>query len=223
MPEIMKTIAIIEDIQEVAENLHTVISSSSGFRCLSRHSSAEEALCFIDKHPADIYLVDLGLPGADGVTFIEKAKSMTPASDFVVYTVFEGADKLMAALAAGAAGYILKDWRPQEVIDSLTIVAKGGGILHPRMARRLFSYFSEISPPNQPLTPTEMDVLKKLKTGMTYDKIAEMNHVSRSTIETHIKHIYKKLNVKNRNDAVRTGILYGIIENERPDLRDIGL
>lgn len=206
-------LVVIEDQYDIAEALCHVISSAHGFSCVAKYHSAEEAMLCIENNSADIYLVDLGLPGMSGVDFIAEAKVSCPDADFVVYTLSESGKDLIDALSVGAVGYIVKGCSDQELIDGLSIVADGGGLIGPRMARRLFSHFQGIGPRKKKLTPTETDVLQKLKTGKTYNQIAASNHVSRSTVQSHVKNIYKKLNVRNRDDAVRTGVLFHLIDD----------
>jgi len=204
-------IAFIEDQYDVAEALFSAISSASDFCCIARYDCAEDAMGAIEKDCADIYLVDLGLPGMSGIDFIEQAKHHLPDTDFIVHTLSESGQNLIDALAAGAVGYVVKGENDQQLLDDLAVVVAGGALINPRMARRLIHHYHDIGPQKKALTKTETDVLEKLKTGMTYDQISEANHVSRSTIQTHIKNIYKKLHVNNRDDAVRTGVMFGVI------------
>ena len=206
------TIAFIEDQPDVAKNLCRIIASSPHFCCIANYANAEAAISSLATDCVDIYIVDLGLPGIGGIDFIEQAAACLPDTDFVVHTLSESGQDLIDAFTVGAVGYIVKGINDQEFLDELTIVATGGASINPRMARRLLHHYRAIGPRKRALTRTETNVLEKLKTGMTYDQIADANHVSRSTIQSHIKNIYKKLNVNNRNDAVRMGEQFGMIE-----------
>jgi len=209
------TIIYIEDERSLFENLHQTLQQSRDFECLSGFDNAEDALRGMEQGVADIYLVDLGLPGISGLEFIAKARELAPQSDFVVYTISESGKDLLDALAIGAVGYLVKGCSNEELIAGLNIVANGGGLITPRMARKLSHHFQAIGTQKNTLTMSEQQVLSLLKMGKTYAQIAEQNHVSISTIQTHVKHIYRKLNVTNRDDAVRTGVLFGLLEEQR--------
>lgn len=206
-------VAILEDLLEIAEQLKNILDQDVEISLVAHYLSAEEAIrSDLPSQRIDVFLVDLGLPGIDGLAFIERCRKLCPAAQYVVHTVSESSKDLMAALSAGAVGYVLKGSGDIEICNSLKIVAKGGGLLSPRMARRLVKYFSEAQSPKEVLTPTEINVLKKLKTGLTYAEIAELNSVSQHTIHTHVKNIYRKLNVGNREDAVKNALLFDVID-----------
>lgn len=117
----------------------------------------------------------------------------------------------MDALASGAVGYVLKGSSDAEICNSLKVVASGGSLLSARMARRLVHFFSEANSPRKILTPKEIEVLNRLKAGLTYAEIAKAQGVSPHTIHTHVKNIYRKLNVGNREDAVKNAVLFDVI------------
>lgn len=205
-------IVCVESQPEIADSFCRAVEVSLKFRCVACYTSAEEALQNLDRDQARIYLVALALPGLGGVDFIQKAKSVCKDSDFIVHSSSENEQDLVNAFSVGAVGYILKGISDEQLLAELEIVCDGGASISPKMARRLIDYFHVIGPQKKKLTRTETDVLNRLRDGMTYDQIAEIKHVSRSTVQTHIKNIYKKLNVNNRVDAVRAGVLFGMIE-----------
>ena len=209
------TIAILEDQIDVAAYLGEIISADQHLELRAVFSSTEEALLTgLQDLVIDVFLVDLGLPGLDGVSFITQAKILSPQSQFMVHTVTESSEKLWAALAAGAIGYILKGSHSQEVIDGLKIVAKGNTLLSPRMAAKLIRFFGSISGPVNPLTRRETDILNGLKAGHTYEEIAEARFLSTHTVHTHVKNIYQKLHVNNRDDAVRKAVAFKFLADE---------
>lgn len=204
-------VAILEDVAEIAEHLISIVTNDIDLVFVAHYPSAEAAIQDdLSGRLIDVFLVDLGLPGVDGIAFIARARQLCPSAQFVVHTVSESSKDLMAALAVGAVGYVLKGSSEAEISNSLKVVAKGGSLLSPRMASRLVRFFSDVSTPREVLTPREEDVLKKLKTGMTYAEIAVDCVVSQNTIHTHVKNIYRKLNVGNREDAVKNSILFGL-------------
>jgi len=205
-------VAIIEDQPDISQSMFDALSDVVDIRVVAQHTSAEDALKSIHEDKADIYIVDLGLPGINGVEFISQASAMLPETDFIVNTISENGRDLLNALSVGAVGYIIKGCLDKELIEGIEIVASGGGLISPRMARRLCYHFKGIGAPKKTLTKAETEVLNKLKSGYSYEEIAEKSNVSLSTIQTHIKNIYKKLNVNNRDDAVSTGMLFGMID-----------
>ena len=212
MSDLIK-IVILEDIPEIAAGLKRIVSQASGFDLVALYPSAEAALLDgLGAKEVDVFMVDLGLPGIDGIGFIRQVRPLFPKAHFVVHTVSESGKDLMAALAAGAVGYILKGSNAKEICSCLEIVAKGGSLLSPRMASRLVRYFSEVNAPRDILTPKELEILRELKTGLTYDQIAEKHFVSKHTVHTHIKRVYRKLNVNTRDEAVRSGVLFSMME-----------
>jgi len=204
-------IAVLEDVAEITEQLTHIISNDPELKLVSHYSSAEEALEEdLTELKIDVFLVDLGLPGMNGIDFIAWAKKECPTAQFLIHTVSDSSKDLMAALAVGAVGYVLKGSSPEEICNGLKIIAKGGSLLSPRMASRLAGFFNDIQSPKKVLTPTEVDILKKLKTGMTYAQVAEENVVSPHTIHTHVKNIYKKLNVGNRENAIKHAVFFDV-------------
>jgi DNA-binding NarL/FixJ family response regulator len=208
------TIAILEDVQEQADRLEQICAADPELLVVGKYSSAEEAIpvtCQVEQH-ADVYVVDLGLPGLNGTSFIAAARDNCPKSKFVVHTVCESSQGLLDALAVGAHGYILKGSSPEEICVVLKIIAKGGSIIGPRMADKLLRFFDKVVPPRQELTVTELEILRKLKTGMTYAAIAEAKCISPHTVHTHIKNMYTKLSVNSREEAVRNAVFFRLID-----------
>lgn len=207
-------VVLIEDQDDVAVNIVYILSKVPDIELRSIHFSAEDALAAINQDDADVYLVDLGLPGMSGVEFISQVSQKRPDTDFIVHTISENGRDLLEALSAGAVGYIIKGCADNDLIDGIKSVASGGGLLSPRMARRLCHYFKESGGSKNPLTKTETEVLNMLKTGESYELIAQQKNVSLSTIQSHIKSIYKKLNVNNRRDAILAGSLFGLLNEQ---------
>jgi two-component system NarL family response regulator len=208
----IQTVIAIEDDLDLAENLQQILTQQQEFEYLAGFNCAEQALKSLEVQVADLYLVDLGLPGIGGLEFIKRARQRCPQSDFIIYTISESGRDLLEALSVGAAGYLVKGCTEDEMISGLRTVADGGGLITPRMARKLSQHFSAIGSQSEPLTKMQKQVLGQLKTGKTYSRIADANHVSISTVQTHVKNIYRKLNVNNRDDAVRTGELFGLVK-----------
>lgn len=205
-------IVLLEDDSAQAEELMALMATVDHFRCQAHYTRADQALMHLGQDRADLYLVDLGLPGVSGIQFIESARSKRPQCEFIVHSISDSSQDLLAALSVGSAGYLLKGCSCQELIQGIECVAEGGGLIGPRMARRLTRYFQSLGSSEPVLTRAENRVLQQLKTGRTYNEIAEQLVVSPSTVQSHIKRIYAKLNVNSRTEAVHSGMLFGLID-----------
>lgn len=203
-------LVFIADCKDVSENLVHAIALAANFDCVAHYTTAEGAMSRLSQDNTDIYLVDLGLLGLTGLEFIKKAITYCPQMKFVVYTLSE--QHLVDAVCAGAVGYILKVSRDQKIIKGLREVAQGDGVICPKMAKTLSLKLKNISLQRKTLTKTETNILQKLKLEITYAEIAAANHVARTTVQTHIRSFYRKLNVNNRVDAVNKDILFDLIE-----------
>ncbi len=208
-------VAIVEDQPDIAEKLCTIIGESADLQVAALYSSAEEALRDgLPQKGIEVFLVDLGLPGLNGIHFITQAKGCCPEAHFLVHTISESGEKLWSALAAGAIGYVLKGCPSSEIIEGLRIVARGNTLLSPRMAAKLIRFFNDITGPVSPLTKREKDILQGLKEGSTYEEIAEARFLSPHTVHTHIKNIYQKLRVSNRDDAVKKAVAFQLLSEK---------
>ncbi|MBN2645627.1 MAG: response regulator transcription factor [Desulfuromonadaceae bacterium] len=205
------TVAYLEQNQDISRHLEQVLSTAENFELIGNFCCAEEALREARFNAANLYLVDVDLPGMNGLHFIETAKQAHPGSDYIVYSTSDSCKELLDAFAVGAVGYLSQKASDEDLLRGLALVANGGGLISPHMARRLSNYFQAIGPQRQVLTKKEQQVLAQLRAGKTYSQIAEDHLVSMSTVQTHIKNIYRKLNVNNRQDAVTTGVLFDLL------------
>lgn len=205
-------VVILEDQPIIGASLRTIIDEDQELAFVAWYSSTEEALeDRLDEKDIDVFLVDLGLPGLDGVNFIVLAKKLCPQAHFMVHTISESGDKLWSALGAGATGYVLKGCSSRELTEGLKVVARGNTLLSPRMAVKLIRFFDAMSVPANPLTKREMDILQGLKSGNSYEEIATERFLSPHTVHTHIKNIYRKLHVNNREDAVKKAVAISLL------------
>lgn len=212
MNDVIK-IAVLEDMPDIAENLQQIISAAPGLSLVAQYFTAEQALAdFLENSQVDVFLVDLGLPGIGGLGFIRRAKELNSSAQFLVHTVSCSGKDMINTLAVGAVGYVLKGSSADELVNSLRVVAGGGCLLSPRMANELVRFFSDLNKPKDILTAREGEVLKGLKFGQTYEEIAQQLFVSIHTVHSHIKKIYRKLNVKNRDDAVKSAVLFKLVD-----------
>jgi DNA-binding NarL/FixJ family response regulator len=198
-------VAIIEDQARTREGLRALIVSSEGFECIGAWGSMEEALTADWKVPANVVLVDLGLPGMSGIEGIVLLRRRFPVVALVVLTVYEDNDRVFRALCAGATGYLLKNTAPAKLVECLRDANRGGAPMSPEIARLVIEVFRRVHPPEKAthnLTPQELRLLKLLVEGHSYKTAASEMGVSVNTIAFHIQNIYTKLQVHSKSEAV---------------------
>ena len=199
------TLAIVEDLDEVRDGLKNFISLSSDFNVLDTFKTAEEALYEIPNLQPDIVIMDINLPGMNGIECIKQVKDKSPGTQFMMFTVYENDEKVFEALKAGASGYLLKNTGLVQLIESLKELYKGGSPMSANIARKLVTAFRDkekITGPVETLSPRENEILQLLSKGLLYKEIADQLAISVSTVRQHIHHIYEKLHVQNRTEAI---------------------
>jgi DNA-binding NarL/FixJ family response regulator len=200
-------VSIVEDDAGVRSSLVKLINSSPGYRCVSQHSSAESALDEIPKLKPDVALMDINLPGINGVECVRKLKPMLPRTQVIMLTVYQNTDHIFKALAAGATGYLLKQTPPSELLAAIRDVNAGGSPMSSHIARKIVQSFQDnekasSSEETASLSPREAEVLDLLAKGFLYKEIADQMKISYATVHTHIRHVYEKLHVRSRTEAV---------------------
>ncbi len=199
------SVSIVEDDARVRASLAKLIDSTPGFRCVSNHSSAEDALREIPKFKPNVVLMDINLPGANGVECVRQLKPQMSATQVIMLTVYQNTEHIFNALAAGATGYMLKQTPPAELLAAIKDVNAGGSPMSGHIARKIVQSFQQTAPSSpeaQSLSPREAEVLNLLAKGFLYKEIAESMKVTYATVHTHIRHIYEKLHVRSRTEAV---------------------
>lgn len=212
-PPVIK-VAIIEDRRDIREGLATLISGTTGYRCTNGFRSMEEALENIDQDLPHVALVDIGLPGMSGIDGIEILKGRHPDLSMLMLTVYNDDERIFDALCAGACGYLLKNTPPSRLLASVEEAVTGGSPMSPEIARRVVSLFREIRPPetaDYQLTPHETRLLKLLVDGHNYKTAAKELGVSVNTISFHMRHIYEKLQVHSKSEAVSKALRHRLI------------
>ena len=198
-------IAIIEDRREIREGLAMLIDGTEGYACAGSYRSMEEALQKIGHSLPDVALCDIGLPGMDGIEGIRRLKARHPDLLLLMLTVYDDDERIFDALCAGACGYLLKKTPPARLLESLKEAATGGAPMSPEVARRVIRLFRDIRPharADYQLTPHETRLLKMLVEGHNYTTAAAELGVSINTVAFHMKHIYEKLQVHSKSEAV---------------------
>ena len=199
------TVSIVEDNEQLRGTLARVISRADGFRCLSQYGDAETALEGLPKDRPAVVLMDINLPAMNGVECVRRLKQVAPDTLIVMLTVYEDTENIFNALAAGAAGYLLKRTKSAELLEALREVHRGGSPMTTHIARKVTQSFQRPSVASQPtenLSEREQEVLDCLSQGFLYKEIAEKLGISYETVHTYIRRIYEKLQVRTRTEAV---------------------
>jgi DNA-binding NarL/FixJ family response regulator len=199
------TVSIVEDNEQLRGTLARVISRAEGFRCLSQFGDAESALEGLPKEPPEVVLMDINLPGMNGVECVRRLKQTAPQILVLMLTVYEDTENIFNALAAGAAGYLLKRTKSSELLEAIREVHRGGSPMTTHIARKVTQSFQRAGRSPQPtenLSEREQEVLDCLSQGFLYKEIAEKLGISYETVHTYIRRIYEKLQVRTRTEAV---------------------
>jgi DNA-binding NarL/FixJ family response regulator len=198
-------VAIVEDHAAFRDGLYHLINNSPGYICSGKYSSVEDALRSIKANTPDVILMDIGLPGMSGIEGVRHIKAEFPQIEILMLTVYEDNERVFHAICAGANGYILKKSPPAKVLEAIQEARGGGTPMTPQIARRVVEMFKQFMPPSTAdygLTPREKEVLNCLMDGMNYKLIAEKLFLSVETVRNHIRHIYEKLQVHSKSQAV---------------------
>lgn len=198
-------VAIIEDRREIRESLAMLIGGTAGFDCIAAYRSMEDALPRIGSNLPDVVLTDIGLPGMSGIEGIKILKEKYPNLLLIILSIYDDDERIFDALCAGACGYLLKKTPPVRLLDSLREAVEGGSPISPEVARRVITLFRDVRPPERAeydLTPHEKRLLKMLVEGHNYKTAALELNVSINTISFHMRHIYEKLQVHSKSEAV---------------------
>jgi DNA-binding NarL/FixJ family response regulator len=213
-PEIIQ-VAIIEDLRTLREGFRMLIDGTEGFACTGSFRTMEEALDKLSSAPPDVALVDIGLPGMNGIEGVRRLKERHSDLILLMLTVYDDDDRIFDALCAGACGYLLKKTPPARLLESLKEAVQGGAPMSPEIARRVVALFREIRPPahaDYHLTPHETRLLKLLVEGHNYKTAAAQLGVSFNTVCFHIKQIYEKLQVHSKSEAVAKALRHRLIK-----------
>ena len=196
-------VSIVEDDAQTRKIFASWISGASGFRLAGDWGDAEKALGALPAKKPDVVLMDINLPGISGVEAVKQLKPLLPETQFVMLTVYEDADHIYNALAAGATGYLLKQTPRAELLGAVEDVHHGGSPMTSNIARKVVQSFKHTPAPNeQALSPREQEVLELLARGYLYKEIAESLQISVPTVNTYIRRVYEKLHVRSRSQAV---------------------
>ncbi len=212
----MIQVVITEDNDTVREGLMTLMDNSKHMHCMAGFDSCEALLDnFARVKQADIFLMDIGLPGMSGLDGVREIKKRKSDALILMLTVYEDEDLVFDALKAGASGYLLKKTHPLKLIDSIEEAYHGGSPMSSNIARKVVAFFQKsatTAETKNDLSPREMDILQELCQGNSYKIIGYNLNISIDTVRTHIRKIYRKLQVHSQSEAVIKAIKEGIVK-----------
>jgi DNA-binding NarL/FixJ family response regulator len=225
-------VVVVEDQPQILKNQLKILAEAQEIEVIGTALSGEAALELLEKKQPDVILQDLGLPRMTGIEVTREVKKRWPQVEVLVFTIFDEEEKVIEAVKAGASGYLLKGASSAKVIDAIKEVKAGGSVIQPNLARRLLRHFhvpeegappeapykrplppgNREEPPTRPLTEREIEILRLIAKGLSNNEAAGVLTLSRATVRTHLEHIYQKLEVTNRVEAVTEGLRKGLIE-----------
>lgn len=195
-----KRVMIVEDDQEIRNSFSLIVNSSQRFVVVGAYGDCEEAIGSLNKDKPEIVLMDIELPGMNGIKGTQIIKEKAPNTEVIMVTVYEDSELVFEALKAGASGYITKSANYMELLSALEEIIRGGAPMSSRIARMVIDNY-HINP-NSPLTKRETTILQLISEGKTYTQISEELFISKETAKTHIKNIYSKLQVNSKSEAI---------------------
>jgi DNA-binding NarL/FixJ family response regulator len=200
-----KKVAVVEDNQGLRQQLVQILNSAPDIRCVGAFASAEEALKEIPARKPDVVLMDIKLPGMSGIECVVELKTIMPALQIIMVTVYEDSERLFRALKAGANGYLVKSSPPKQLLEAVRDVYSGGSRMSSHIARKVVRHFHLLGPSSaeaENLSPREQQVLALLASGFIYKEIGDKLKIGVETVRTHVKSICQKMHVRNRLEAV---------------------
>jgi NarL family two-component system response regulator LiaR len=210
-------VLIADDHAVVRRGLRTFLELQQEIEVVGEAEDGEEAVAAVEEFAPDVVLMDLVMPRVDGIEAIRQIRERRPATRVIALTSFLDDDKLFPAVRAGAAGYLLKDVQPQELVSAIRTVHAGEALLHPAAASRLMAQVASDGTPKNPaaqLTPREREVLVLVARGQPNKVIARELGVSEKTVKTHVSSVLGKLGVTDRTQAALLAVREGLVPND---------
>ena len=198
-------VAIVDDDEGIRTSLAALIRRAPNFKLSGDYPDAETALKEIPRRPPDVVLMDINLPGINGVECVRQLKAAVPSLQVLMLTVYEDSESLFNSLKAGASGYLLKRTASARLLEAIRDVYDGGSPMTPQLARRVVQFFTrpgEADSSMAKLTPGEKEFLDQLAKGYAYKEIADRMNISIDTVRSYVRTVYEKLHVHSRTEAV---------------------
>jgi DNA-binding NarL/FixJ family response regulator len=211
------TVAVVEDNSELRDGLTQLIQGTPGYTCVGAYSSAEQLLGnlrSLQQHPPRVLLMDIGLPGMSGIEGVSRVKSQLPGTNVLMLTVYEDEGKIFDSICAGASGYLLKKTPPAKILEAIQELNEGGAPMTATIARKVLSAFQQTLPSasaDYQLSEREKEVLAGLVQGLSYKLIADQCAISIDTVRSHIRHIYDKLQVNSKAQAIMLAMKHKLV------------
>ena len=201
--KIMITFSIIEDQPEVRDSIVACLGQAPGLRCVGAYTTGEEGLRNIPKENPDVVLMDINLPGMNGIQCVARLKKRLPDLQILMLTTYEEGDLIFDSLRAGASGYILKNIPQDEMVQAVQQVHAGGAPMSLQIARKVINHFHQTKPASavDQLSARELEILRLLAKGHRYKEIADELAINIGTVRTHITNVFEKLHVHSRTEA----------------------
>jgi len=213
-------IAVVEDDQAALDRVNAALAVDPGLVVTSVARNVADGRRLVEAGGYDVLLCDLGLPDGSGISLIRLSAQMHPKSDVIVITIFAEQEKVLESIKAGARGFLLKDDRFEQCAEGIREIRRGGSPISPSIARQLLKEFQPQAAGNELaelLSKREAEVLNLLARGFSFVEIGDLLKISRSTVATHVKNIYQKLEVNSRSEAVFEASSLGIIDMPHQD------
>jgi DNA-binding NarL/FixJ family response regulator len=225
-------VMVVEDQPKILRSQLRLLQESPDIEIVATSLSGEAALEELEQANPKVILCDLGLPRMSGIDLTREIKARRPEIEVLIFTIFDEEDKVLDAVKAGASGYLLKGAPVERIVEAIRDVNDGGSVIQPNLARRLLKAFhvredaqaaepapqqpqyQQSGPPMRELTQREVEILRLIAKGLSNNEAAKVLGLSRATVRTHLEHIYQKLEVTNRVEAVTEGIRKGLIAVE---------
>ena len=204
-------IAIFEDNDKLRESLAYLIGCTEGYEITGHYNNCNDAASITKKTNPDVVLMDIDMPGYDGIKGVKIIKETRPETSIIMYTVFEDDEKLFQCLCAGADGYLLKKTPPSKLIEAIREVLEGGAPMSPIIAKKVLNSFQQLKPNDYQLTAREKEVLQLLNKGYSTKMIAAELFIAFDTANSHLKNIYHKLHVNCGKEAIVKAIRERIV------------
>ena len=207
-------VVIFEDNKHLRESLMLLITSSAQFECIGAFADTRKAIAIVDKLSPDIIVMDIEMPGMNGIDSTRLIKQKFPEVHILILTIFNDSKRIFEALCAGGNGYLLKNSTPDEITHAMIEVYNGGSALSPSVAKKVVQFFQTGTPAQQNdynLTPKESELLQHLVDGKSYKMIADAMSVTLETVKSHVKNVYRKLHVSSSLEAVAKAIKQKIV------------
>ena len=212
----MIKVIVVEDNDAIREGLKILIDGTDGYSCIGAYPKCESMLKSLKKLEPDVLLMDIGLPGMNGIEGIKQSKAILPELNILVLTVYEENELVFDALCAGACGYLVKKTPPSRLLEAISEAAEGGAPMSSHIARKVIDFFQQKKQLTSNksaglLTPREREILGGLVEGNSFKAIADTLFISIETVRFHFRNIYKKLHVHSQSEAVAKAIKEGLI------------